>query len=116
MGGYLKEFGINIDSFTAGVIALGLNSAAYQAEIFRAAVQAIPVEQYLTAEAYAFKKTETFRYIIMPQAFRIATPALMNELILIKDSSLVAVIGVVPPDIFRRADYYSASKFAYFEA
>ena len=52
----------------------------------------------------------------MPQALRIATPALMNELILIKDSSLVAVIGVVPPDIFRRADYYSASKFAYFEA
>ncbi|MEM0369397.1 MAG: amino acid ABC transporter permease [Pyrobaculum sp.] len=117
VGGYLKGFGINIDPFTAGVIALGLNSAAYQAEIFRAAVQAIPVEQYLTAEAYAFKKTETFRYIIMPQALRIATPALMNELILlIKDSSLVAVIGVVPPDIFRRADYYSASKFAYFEA
>jgi polar amino acid transport system permease protein len=41
----------------------------------------------------------------------------MNELVLlIKDSSLVAVIGVTPPDIFRRADYYSASKFAYFEA
>lgn len=117
VGGYLKNYGINIDPFTAGVIALGLNSAAYQAEIFRSAVQAIPLEQYLTAEAYAFTKTQTFRHIIMPQASRIALPALMNELILlIKDSSLVAVIGVTPPDIFRRADYYSASKFAYFEA
>lgn len=117
VGGYLKVYGINIDPFTAGVIALGLNSAAYQAEIFRSAVQAIPVEQYLTAEAYAFTKTQTFRYIILPQALRIALPALMNELVLlIKDSSLVAVIGVTPPDIFRRADYYSASKFAYFEA
>jgi polar amino acid transport system permease protein len=117
VGGYLKSYGINIDPFTAGVIALGLNSAAYQAEIFRSAVQAIPVEQYLTAEAYAFTKTQTFRHIIMPQALRIALPALMNELVLlIKDSSLVAVIGVTPPDIFRRADYYSASKFAYFEA
>ncbi|MGC8994142.1 MAG: amino acid ABC transporter permease [Pyrobaculum sp.] len=117
VGGYLKSYGINIDPFTAGVIALGLNSAAYQAEIFRSAVQAIPMEQYLTAEAYAFTKTQTFRHIIMPQALRIALPALMNELVLlIKDSSLVAVIGVTPPDIFRRADYYSASKFAYFEA
>jgi polar amino acid transport system permease protein len=62
-------------------------------------------------------KTQTFRHIILPQALRIAIPALMNELVLlIKDSSLVAVIGVTPPDIFRRADYYSASKFAYFEA
>ncbi len=117
VGGYLKSYGVNIDPFTAGVIALGLNSAAYQAEIFRSAVQAIPMEQYLTAEAYAFTKTQTFRHIIMPQALRIALPALMNELVLlIKDSSLVAVIGVTPPDIFRRADYYSASKFAYFEA
>lgn len=117
VGGYLKDYGINIDPFTAGVIALGLNSAAYQAEIFRSAVQAIPLEQYLTAEAYAFTKTQTFRYIILPQALRIAIPALMNELVLlIKDSSLVAVIGVTPPDIFRRADYYAASKFAYFEA
>lgn len=117
VGGYLKAYGINLDPFTAGVIALGLNSAAYQAEIFRSAVQAIPVEQYLTAEAYAFTKTQTFRYIIMPQALRIALPALMNELVLlIKDSSLVAVIGVFPPDIFRRADYFSASRFMYFEA
>lgn len=117
VGGYLKPYGINIDPFTAGVIALGLNSAAYQAEIFRSAVQAIPLEQYLTAEAYAFTKAQTFRHIIMPQALRIAIPALMNELVLlIKDSSLVAVIGVVPPDVFRRADYFSASKFMYFEA
>ncbi|MFN3805298.1 MAG: amino acid ABC transporter permease [Pyrobaculum sp.] len=117
VGGYLKGYGINLDPFTAGVIALGLNSAAYQAEIYRSAVQAIPVEQYLTAEAYAFSKTQTFRYIILPQALRIALPALMNELVLlIKDSSLVAVIGVFPPDIFRRADYFSASRFMYFEA
>jgi polar amino acid transport system permease protein len=111
IGGYLKSYGIDIDPFTAGVIALGLNGAAY-----RSAVQAIPLKQYLTAEAYALTKTQTFRHIILPQALRIAIPALMNELVLlIKDSSLVAV-GVTPPDIFRRADYYSASKFAYFEA
>lgn len=117
VGSYLKSYGINLDPFTAGVIALGLNSAAYQAEIYRSAVQAIPVEQYLTAEAYAFSKTQTFRYIILPQALRIALPALMNELVLlVKDSSLVAVIGVFPPDIFRRADYFSASRFMYFEA
>ncbi|AFA38083.1 amino acid ABC transporter permease [Pyrobaculum sp.] len=117
VGGFLKDYGINIDPFTAGVIALGLNSAAYQAEIFRSAVQAIPVEQYLTAEAYAFGKTQTFRYIILPQALRIALPALMNEMVLlIKDSSLVSVIGVTPPDIFRRADYYASRHFTYFEA
>ncbi len=62
-------------------------------------------------------KTQTFHHIILPQALRIALPAFMNELVLlIKDSSLVAVIGVTPPDIFRRADYYSSSKFLYFEA
>ncbi len=117
VGSYLKTYGVNIDPFTAGVIALGLNSAAYQAEIFRSAIQAIPLEQYHAAEAYAFRKSQTFRYIILPQALRTALPALMNELVLlVKDSSLVAVIGLFPPDIFRRADYYAASKFTYLEA
>ncbi len=57
------------------MIAFGLNSVAYQAEIFRSAVQAIPLEQYLTAEAYALTKTQTFHHITLPQALRIALPA-----------------------------------------
>lgn len=76
-------------------IALGLVAAAYMAETIRAGIQAVPKGQTEAARSMGMSPTAATRKIILPQAFRIVLPPLTNELImLIKDSSLVYVIGL----------------------
>ncbi len=111
----LPSIGVKFDAFTAGILALGLNSAAYQAEIFRSAIKGIPESQFLSAESLGMSNTQIFRYIVLPQAVRIAIPALVNEFVtLIKESSLVSVIGVT--ELTRRGEYIAAVTFRAFEA
>lgn len=111
----LPSIGVKFDAMTASILALGLNSAAYQAEIFRSAIKGIPESQFLAAESLGFTKLQTFRYVVLPQAVRIALPALVNEFVtLIKESALASIIGIV--EITRRADYVAAYTFRAFEA
>jgi len=90
------NIGIRIESlFFAGLVALTLNSAAYVAEIFRAGIQSIDKGQMEAGRASGLTYAQTMRHIIVPQAFRRTIPPLTNEFVmLIKDTSIVSVIGL----------------------
>lgn len=98
---------INLTPFLAGALALGIASSAYQSEIFRGAILAVPPGQMMAARAIGMSRTKAILFVILPQAFRLAIPPWSNEAaIVLKDSSLVYVLGV--PEILRRAQYVSA--------
>src|SRR5512136_1358462 len=98
---------VDLSPFLAGALALGFASGAYQSEIFRGAVLAVPPGQMKAARAIGLSRLKAIRFIIMPQALRLAIPAWSNEATLVlKDSTLVYVIGV--PEILRQAQYVSA--------
>ena len=83
-----------VDPFIAAITACGINSGAYIAEIFRAGIQAIDEGQMEAGRSLGMTWVHTMRYIIVPQAFKNIVPPLGNEFIaLLKDSSLVSVIG-----------------------
>ena len=85
---------MQIPPFILGVIVLALNSSAYQCEIFRAGIQSIDEGQMEAGRSLGMTWGQTMRYIIVPQAFKRVIPPLGNEFIaLLKDSSLVSVIG-----------------------
>jgi polar amino acid transport system substrate-binding protein len=85
-----------LDAFTAAVVGLGLNYAAYESELYRAGMQAVPHGQTEAALALGMSRAATLRRIVLPQAVRIALPGMANDFIaLLKDSSLVSVITVV---------------------
>ncbi|KUK10647.1 MAG: Polar amino acid ABC transporter, inner membrane subunit [Clostridia bacterium 41_269] len=82
-------------AIVSGVIALGINSGAYVAEIFRAGIQSIDKGQMEAARSLGMTWGQAMRYIILPQAFKVSIPPLGNEFIaLLKDSSLVSIIAV----------------------
>jgi polar amino acid transport system substrate-binding protein len=82
--------------FVTAVIGLGLNYAAYEAEIYRAAITAIPQSQWEAAASLGLTRRQTFRYIILPQAVRIILPPSTTDFIaLFKDTSLAGTITVV---------------------
>lgn len=86
--------GQRVDPFLAAITACGINSGAYIAEIFRAGIQAIDNGQMEAGRSLGMTWVQTMRYIIVPQAFKNIVPPLGNEFIaLLKDSSLVSVIG-----------------------
>ena len=87
---------LTLAAFSAAVIGLGLNYAAYEAELYRAGLEAVPVGQSEAALALGMSRGLTLRRIILPQALRVALPGIANDFIaLLKDSSLVSVISVV---------------------
>src|SRR5262245_35090212 len=97
---YILYFGladvIALGPWSAAIIGLGLNYAAYEAEIYRGAIQAIPHDQWEAALAIGLPRRAALRHVILPQALRIATPGVTNDFIsLLKDSSLVSVLTVV---------------------
>ena len=90
----LVPLGIVFDAFTASVIGLGLGAAGYIAEVLRAGIQAIHKGQREAALAVGMTPLMTFRHIILPQAFRIILPPLLNMLIiLLKDTSICSLIS-----------------------
>jgi His/Glu/Gln/Arg/opine family amino acid ABC transporter permease subunit len=92
----LPSLGIYFDPVPAGILALSLNSAAYQAEIFRGGVQSISKGQMEASRAMGLSYNQTLLNVIIPQGLRNALPAYTNEFItMIKDSSLVSIIGVM---------------------
>ena len=87
---------VALGPWSAAIIGLGLNYAAYEAEIYRGAIQAIPAAQWQAALAIGMSRRAALRHVILPQALRIATPGVTNDFIsLLKDSSLVSVLTVV---------------------
>ena len=84
-----------VDALVMGTFAVAFNYGAYMTEIFRAGIQAVPNGQREAAAALGLSERRIFGRIVLPQAFRIVIPAIGNEFIaMIKDTSLLAVIGV----------------------
>ena len=87
--------GISFSPFTAGVIALGVNSTAYISEIVRGGINAIPDGQWEAAYVVGLMPLQTLQGVILPQMFRITLPSITNELMaLVKETSILMVIGV----------------------
>ena len=90
--GYLIS---NLSAIVAGIIAIGLNSGAYVAEDIRSGIDSLPKGQTEAARSLGLSQAKAYRYVIIPQAIKNIWPALGNELMtLLKDSSLVSIIGV----------------------
>ena len=87
---------INLGPVQAAVIGLGLNYAAYEAEVYRGALLAIPRGQSEASRALGMGPWQTLRHVMIPQALRLALPPMTNDFVsLLKDSSLVSVITVI---------------------
>lgn len=89
----LPELGVKLDPFIAGVIALGLNYAAAEAENYRAGLESVPRGQLEASEVLGLTTAQTLRHVVGPQALRISIPPMTNDFIaLLKDSSLVSIV------------------------
>lgn len=111
----LNQFGLVLQSFQSGAIALSVNAGAYITEIFRAGIQSIDKGQMEAARALGMTYAQAMRRIILPQAYRRMIPPLINEFVaLLKDSSLVSVIGMV--ELMRTGRIYSSASFRPFDA
>ncbi|HVU01079.1 MAG TPA: ABC transporter substrate-binding protein/permease [Polyangiaceae bacterium] len=97
---YVLYFGLapvfRLPPWAAAVLALAMNYGAYEAEIHRGALLAVPSGQGEAARALGLTRFQALRHVLLPQSFRIALPSMTNDFVaLLKDSSLVSVITVV---------------------
>ena len=106
----LPDIGIQLTAFQAGVIGLGIAYSAYQAENFRAGIEAVDPGQREAALAMGMRPALLLRRVILPQAFRIALPPYGNTLVMmLKDSSLVSTITVA--EMTRAGQLIASSTF-----
>ncbi|SFU41043.1 amino acid ABC transporter membrane protein 2, PAAT family [Polaromonas sp. YR568] len=92
----LALFGINVPAWVAAAVALTLYTSAYLAEIWRGCVDAIPKGQWEAAQSLALNFGEQLKYIVLPQAVRIAVPPTVGFLVqVIKGTALASVIGFI---------------------
>ncbi|MEE1924868.1 amino acid ABC transporter permease [Pseudomonas sp. 148P] len=106
----LPEFGVQLTALQAGIIGLGIAYSAYQAENFRAGIQAIQQGQIEAAESIGMRGPMIMRRVVLPQAFRIALPPYGNTLVMmLKDSSLVSTITVA--EMTRAGQLIASSTF-----
>ncbi|EDQ05771.1 L-cystine transport system permease protein YecS [Sulfitobacter indolifex] len=106
----LPELGINLTALQAGIIGLGLAYSAYQAENFRAGIEAIDKGQIEAAYSIGMTDRMIMRRVILPQAIRIVLPPFGNTIImLLKDSSLVSTITVA--ELTRQGQLIASSTF-----
>ena len=106
--------GLNIDAFWSGVLCLTLQYAAWLAEIYRAGLQAIDKGQREAALSTGLSRSRAFAKVIWPQAWRIIIPPLANNFVgIVKDSSLVGIIGV--NELMRQSQIAVSLSFRPFE-
>jgi glutamine transport system permease protein len=106
--------GMRIPPLVAGIIAIGLNSGAYIAEIVRGAIQSIDKGQTEAGRSIGLSRFQTMLFVIWPQAFKRMIPPLGNQFIIsLKDTSLLVVIGV--GELTRQGQEIIATNFRAFE-
>lgn len=111
----LPSFGIVLPGYACAILALGLNEAAYMAEIMRAGIRAVGEGQREAARSLGLEEWPIMRFIVLPQALRIVIPPIGNQFIgMLKLSALVSVIGV--RELLLIADQAASSNFRYLEA
>jgi polar amino acid transport system permease protein len=115
LGNLMVDLSVRDLNFTArAILALTIGYSAFVSEIFRAGIQSISRGQMEAARSLGMTHWQAMRYVILPQAVRNVLPPLGNEFIaIVKDSSLVSVLGV--QDITQLGKVYSASTFRFFE-
>ena len=111
---YFVVFGsVKIDKTLVAVIAFGINSGAYVAEIFRSGIMSIDNGQFEAGRSLGFNYSQTMFYIVMPQAFKNVLPALGNEFIgLLKETSVAGYIAI--QDLTKGADIIRSRTYSAF--
>ncbi|MDA8084184.1 MAG: ABC transporter substrate-binding protein/permease [Nitrospiraceae bacterium] len=110
----LPNIGISLSPMLAAFLGLGMNYAAYEAEIYRAGLMAVPKGQMEAALSLGMTQGLALRRVVLPQALRIATPGVTNDFIaLFKDSSLVSVIAMV--ELTKTYSILAATTLRFFE-
>lgn len=110
----LPTLGVRLGPLTAAVLGFGCNYAAYEAEIYRAALAAVPQAQRDAAASLGLSPRLTLRHVVLPQALRLAIPPITNDFVaLFKDTSLVSVIAVV--ELTKQYQILAKSTFRYLE-
>jgi len=110
----LPNWGIKLSAFVSGIVALGLNTAAYQAEYFRGAIQSVRGGQMLAARSLGMSLPQAIRHVILPQAFRLVLPSWSNEFILmLKYSSIVFTVTLL--DLMGQGKRLASRNFRFFE-
>jgi polar amino acid transport system substrate-binding protein len=110
----LPNIGISLTPLMAAFIGLGMNYAAYEAELYRAGISAVPKGQMEAALSLGMPQPIAVQRIILPQAFRVALPGVTNDFIaLFKDSSLVSIIAMV--ELTKTYTILAASTLRFFE-
>lgn len=108
--GIFELLGLNLTALTTTALVLGMTSAAYQSQIFRGAIQALPQGQIKAAAALGMGKRQTISTIILPQTIRTSIPAWSNEYsIILKDSALAYVVGAM--DMFTRTHFVASRTY-----
>ncbi len=110
---YYVVFGsVKIDKVLVAVLAFGLNSGAYVAEIVRSGIMSIDSGQLEAGRSLGFNYVQTMRYIIMPQAFKNVLPALGNEfIVLLKETSVAGYIAL--QDLTKGGDIIRSRTYSY---
>ena len=111
---YFVVFGsVRIDKILVAVLAFGINSGAYVAEIFRSGIMAVDQGQMEAGRSLGFNYRQTMWYIIMPQALKNVLPALANEfIVLIKETSVAGYAGII--DLTKGGDIIRGRTFEAF--
>lgn len=103
-----------ISETMAAIITLSLNAGAYLSEIFRSGIQAVDIGQIEASRSLGISSGKTMTAIILPQAFKITIPSIVNQFIItVKDTSILSVISLA--EICNQAKQYSASTYLFFE-
>ncbi|MCU0570840.1 MAG: amino acid ABC transporter permease [Oculatellaceae cyanobacterium Prado106] len=102
--------GLNLDSYTAGILALALNNASFTSEIWRAALVDFSIDQLEAARAYGMNRQQAFWRIMFPQVWRSSIPPITSEItLLVKSSPALGIIGI--NELTRRSSILAASNY-----
>jgi len=110
----LPAFGVSASPLLTGILGLGLHYSTYCSEVYRAGIEGVPRGQWEAARALGFRRLDTWRRVVLPQAIPPIVPALGNYLIsMFKDSPLLAAITVT--ELLQTAKIIGAERFRYLE-
>lgn len=109
----LPQVNMTFDSFGAALIALSLSAACYTSEIIRAGMDAVPTGQREAAHALNMSSWDEMRFIIMPQAFKVSSPALLGFAILVLQSTTLC-FSIALPEVVAQAYEIGSISFRYF--
>ncbi|WP_205439594.1 amino acid ABC transporter permease [Peribacillus alkalitolerans] len=110
----LPQIGIELSPFLSSVIALGMNAAAYIAEIYRGGIMSVPTGQVEAAESLGMRYPAIMKKIILPQAIRVSVPSLGNQAVMmLKDSSLASLVTV--SELMMVSQRFASTNYAFIE-